>query len=104
MEGDERTCPPADTSLSYLHCLPISTLKIDRSFVQEMHGSGSCKIIATIINLAGSLGMSVIAEGVETEQQARQLESLGCDFGQGFLFSRAVDAESATVLLQRPAY
>jgi len=92
------------SSLSYLHCLPISTLKIDRSFVQGMHGSGSSEIIATIINLAGSLGMSVIAEGVETEQQARQLESLGCVFGQGFLFSRAVDAESASALLRRPAY
>jgi diguanylate cyclase (GGDEF)-like protein len=92
------------SSLSYLHKLPISTLKIDQSFVREiglapMHGQEDAPIIRTIIALAHNLGMSVVAEGVETEQQRRVLIALGCEGLQGYLMQRPLAAEAATGLL-----
>ena len=57
-------------------------------------------IVRTIVNLAHNLGMDVIAEGIETEEQLESLKALGCEFGQGFLFSKAVPAEEATALLK----
>lgn len=77
------------SSLSYLHTLPLESLKIDRSFVQEMT-SDNMQIVSTIILLAQSLGLDVVAEGVETQEQLRQLRGLGCELGQGFLFGEAV--------------
>ncbi|MBV8856892.1 MAG: EAL domain-containing protein [Acidobacteria bacterium] len=88
------------SSLSYLHRFPIDTLKIDRSFVTQMtDNSENAEIVRTIVTLARSLDMAVVAEGVETADQLRQLGDLGCDFGQGYLFSRPVGAGAAAELL-----
>jgi len=79
------------SSLSYLSRLPVDTLKIDRSFVVDMtKGPGGLSLVSTIINLAHSLKLNVVAEGVETEEQSRLLRLLNCDEMQGFLFSRPV--------------
>ncbi len=77
------------SSLSYLHQFPLQALKIDRSFVAELtasSSSGSNAVVRAILALAGSLGMQVIAEGIETEMQREQLLRLGCEIGQGFFF------------------
>jgi EAL domain-containing protein (putative c-di-GMP-specific phosphodiesterase class I) len=75
-------------------------LKIDRSFVTQMtDNSENAEIVRTIVTLARSLDMAVVAEGVETADQLRQLGDLGCDFGQGYLFSRPVGAGPAAELL-----
>ncbi len=82
------------SSLSYLSRLPVDTLKIDRSFVTDMTaGPEGLSLVSTIINLAHSLKLNVVAEGVETEEQSRLLRLLGCDEMQGFLISKAVPAE-----------
>src|SRR5258706_12278280 len=76
-------------SLSYLYNLPVSTLKIDRSFVIDMTvGPEGLALVSTIINLAHSLKLKVVAEGVETEEQSRLLRLLKCDEMQGYLFSK----------------
>jgi diguanylate cyclase (GGDEF)-like protein/PAS domain S-box-containing protein len=81
------------SSLSYLARLPVDTLKIDRSFITDMTASPEgLSLVATIINLAHSLKLNVVAEGVETDEQARLLRLLGCDEMQGFLFSKPVPA------------
>ncbi|NET28869.1 bifunctional diguanylate cyclase/phosphodiesterase [Okeania sp. SIO1I7] len=88
------------SSLSYLHRFPINTLKVDKSFVTNMGVNGeNCEIVRAIITLAHSLGLDVVAEGIETEQQLTQLKNLGCEYGQGYLFSKPVDATRATTLL-----
>jgi diguanylate cyclase (GGDEF)-like protein/PAS domain S-box-containing protein len=88
------------SSLSYLHRFPIDTLKIDRSFVTQMtDNSENAEIVRTIVTLARSLDMAVVAEGVETADQLRRLGDLGCDYGQGYLFSRPVGAGQAAELL-----
>jgi diguanylate cyclase (GGDEF)-like protein len=82
------------SSLSYLARLPVDTLKIDRSFVIEMTADPEgLALVSTIINLAHSLKLKVVAEGVETEEQSRLLRLLSCDEMQGFLFSKPVPAE-----------
>jgi len=81
------------SSLSYLAKLPVDALKIDRSFVIEMDSPEGLALVTTIITLAHSMKLKVVAEGVETEEQSRQLLSLGCDEMQGFLFSKPVPAE-----------
>jgi Amt family ammonium transporter len=89
-------------SLSYLNVLRFDVLKIDRSFVARMESDvGSCAIIRTILSLARELHMGVVAEGIETEAQARMLRELGCEMGQGFLFSKPVEAHDAEALLLR---
>ena len=76
------------SSLSYLQRFPIDTLKIDRSFVtQMMENEENLAIVRTIVALAQNLGMDVVAEGVETEDQLRLLRKLECENGQGYLFS-----------------
>ncbi len=83
------------SSLSYLARLPVDTLKIDRSFVVGMtQGPQGLALVSTIINLAHSLKLMVVAEGVETEEQSRLLTLLGCDEMQGFLHSRPVPTET----------
>jgi diguanylate cyclase (GGDEF)-like protein len=90
------------SSLSYLHRFPVDTLKIDRSFVAKMtDNSENGEIVRTIVTLASNLGMCVIAEGVETDEQHARLEALGCEYGQGFLYSAPVEAESALALIRR---
>ena len=81
------------SSLSYLSKLPVDTLKIDRSFVLDMmEGPAGLSLVSTIIGLAHSLKLKVVAEGVETEDQSRLLRLLNCDEMQGFLFSKPVPA------------
>jgi diguanylate cyclase (GGDEF)-like protein/PAS domain S-box-containing protein len=81
------------SSLSYLSKLPVDTVKIDRSFIVDMvTGPEGLSVVSIIINLAHSLRLKVVAEGVETEEQARLLQLLNCDEMQGFLFSRALPA------------
>ena len=78
------------SSLSYLHRFPIHALKIDRSFVAALHSGetkGSAAVVRAILALAKSLGMEVIAEGIETTEQRDALFELGCTYGQGFLYS-----------------
>jgi diguanylate cyclase (GGDEF)-like protein len=90
------------SSLGYLASLPIDTLKIDKSFVSTIDTETSkAEIVTTIISLAHNLGMDVIAEGVETEQQRQRLITLGCDSAQGFLFSPPLEADLATRWLTR---
>ncbi len=81
------------SSLSYMAKLPVDTLKIDRAFVIEMDTSEGLALVSTIIILAHALKLKVVAEGVETEKQSRQLLSLNCDEMQGFLFSKPVPAD-----------
>jgi len=84
------------SSLSRLQRLPFDNLKIDRSFIRELSsGNSSLDILKAIMQLAHSLRLEVVAEGVETEEQLSSLRQLGCDYMQGFLFSKPVDAEAA---------
>jgi EAL domain-containing protein (putative c-di-GMP-specific phosphodiesterase class I) len=88
------------SSLSYLAKLPVDTLKIDRSFVTDMTaGPQGLALVSTIINLAHSLNLKVVAEGVEAEEQSRLLRLLNCDEMQGYLFSRPVPAAAMAALL-----
>jgi diguanylate cyclase (GGDEF)-like protein len=94
------------SSLNYLHAFPVDILKIDRSFVQRLHAaSNHLGLIPAIINIASTLNMVVIAEGVETAEQLTQLRKLKCDFGQGYFFSQPVPAQIATEqLLANPQW
>ena len=84
------------SSLSYLSTLPATTLKIDRSFVRTMlTESTSFRIIRTIVRLAEELDIAVVAEGIESEEQAETLRRLGCEFGQGYLFGKPVSLQEA---------
>lgn len=84
------------SSLSYLQQLPLGTLKIDRSFIRGLNtDNGSIDIVRAIMQLAHSLRLEVIAEGVENGEQLTRLRELGCNLIQGFFFSRPVGAEEA---------
>ncbi|MBA2735048.1 MAG: EAL domain-containing protein [Acidobacteria bacterium] len=88
------------SSLSYLHRFPISTLKVDRSFVSRMSDNNeNAEIVRTILMLARSLKMDVVAEGVETQDQLMQLAMLECEYGQGYYFSKPLDIAGASKLL-----
>jgi diguanylate cyclase (GGDEF)-like protein len=89
------------SSLSYLHRFPISTLKIDRSFVNQMdQDPKTLMVVEAIVDLSRRMGMSVVAEGVETQTQLSRLQSLNCAMAQGFLFAKPLDVSSATTLLE----
>ncbi len=93
------------SSLSYLRRFPVDTLKIDKSFVSQMEEDGeSREIVRTIVNLARTLSLEVIAEGTETKDEVRRLEELECRFGQGYLFGRPqpLDSEGLRALLRPP--
>lgn len=88
------------SSLSRLHQFPIDTVKIDRSFVSRIGTrQGEAEIVETIVTLAHAFGMDVVAEGIETQEQLERLKFLGCEWGQGYLFSKPVDSQTATALL-----
>lgn len=90
------------SSLSYLHQFPFDCLKIDRSFVNKMElDEKSEAIVRTILLLAQNLNIEVVAEGIENEIQLESLCKLGCQNGQGYLFSKPVPAESASILLEQ---
>jgi len=89
------------SSLSYLRQLPFDTLKIDRSFVRELGtAEDTSEIVTTILQLARSLNMDVIAEGVETRDQLTRLTNLGCEAVQGYYFSKPVEADRARLLIE----
>lgn len=88
------------SSMAYLKRFPIDQLKIDRSFVHDIHSGGEA-IIDAILAMAHSLGMSVVAEGVETETQLAYLEKMNCDIAQGFYFARPMPAVELNVLLDK---
>lgn len=76
------------SNLGYLHHLPLDALKIDRSFVAHLEAQGNRRhLVSTIVSLARNLGADIVAEGIETEEQAAELRRLGCGYGQGYLFS-----------------
>ncbi len=87
------------SSLAYLKHLPLDTIKIDRTFVAALDEVADRSIVDAVIALAHGLGIGVVAEGIETAAQAGLLRDLGCDLGQGFLFSRPVPAADAARLL-----
>ncbi len=94
------------SSLSLLHRAPIDKLKIDRAFVQQLNGGDTDEstIVRAIVLLARELRMDVIAEGIETARQADYLKALDCKYGQGYWFSRPLDAEGVTAIIaRRPA-
>ena len=92
------------SSLSHLHRLQVDTVKVDRSFVSRVgHEAGGLEMVQAIVMLAHNLGMDVVAEGVETAEQSAQLMALGCEYAQGFYFSKAVDTlEVSRLILAQP--
>lgn len=89
------------SSLSYLQELPADTLKIDRSFISKMDSKAGVGLVSTILSMARTLGMHVVAEGVETTAQLEQLKTLKCDFVQGYLFSKPLDKDEAEAFLAK---
>jgi diguanylate cyclase (GGDEF)-like protein/PAS domain S-box-containing protein len=90
------------SSLSYLHRFPADTLKIDRAFISRMDGLPENEAVTgAIIALGLNLGMSLVAEGIETPTQAKRLRALGCQGGQGYWFGKAMPKEEAAALLGR---
>ena len=89
-------------SLRHLKQFPVDKIKIDKGFVRDMAvDPGDEAIISAVVKLGFSLGIKVVAEGIETEEQETRLLELGCEFGQGFLFSRAVPASRVPGLVQK---
>jgi len=92
------------SSLSYLRTYPFDVLKIDRSFINEMTTSMKDKsLINAVISMSHALGLKVVAEGIETQQQHELLQILGCDYGQGYLFSKPLCVEDMEALLCKNA-
>ena len=89
------------SSLSRLAVLPVNTLKVDRSFVRDIPAVGDAPLVRAMIAMAHSLGLTVVAEGIENERQRDYLTDLGCEHGQGYLFSRPVPAAEMATLLVR---
>ncbi|RCJ20984.1 diguanylate phosphodiesterase [Nostoc sp. ATCC 43529] len=88
------------SSLSYLHSFPLNALKIDKSFVKRMQeNEENMGLVPAMIGIANSMGMTAIAEGVETQEQLAQLRNLNCDFAQGYLFSKPIEEELVMKLL-----
>src|SRR5690606_32357050 len=89
------------SSLGYLKRFPLDYLKIDQSFVRGVpDGQDDCAITLAIINLAKSLGLQLVAEGVETDAQRVFLRAAGCEYGQGYLFSRPVHAAQIEAMMR----
>ncbi|MET1088194.1 MAG: EAL domain-containing protein, partial [Arthrobacter sp.] len=88
------------SSLAQLHRLPVTEVKIDRSFTTRLGEDGSAAFIAGIVGLGHGLGLRVVAEGVETSDQRDALLAMGCDRAQGFLFGKPVDAPELAELLR----
>jgi len=88
-------------SMAYLARFPVDTLKIDRSFISGIAAAEGpvTTLVHTLIQLGKALGLETLVDGIETEDQSRQLQREQCDSGQGFLFARPLDAEAAGRLL-----
>jgi EAL domain-containing protein (putative c-di-GMP-specific phosphodiesterase class I) len=90
------------SSLSYLHLLPISTIKIDRSFVVDLtENDGAETVVRTIISLAENLSMNIVAEGVETKEQAQKLCEMGVDMLQGYYFAKPIEANQVAYYVNK---
>ena len=89
------------SSLSYLRYLPVDTVKIDRSFIGTNINNKDYDIIKAIIDLAHGLGLDVVAEGIETQEQLKVLRSLGCEYGQGYLFAYPLPSEDVLKVVKR---
>ena len=87
------------SSLSYLHRLHVDTVKVDRSFVSRIGLDDGSEMVRAITAIAHNMGMDVVAEGVETIEQLDLLRAIGCEYAQGFYFSRPVDTTAATALI-----
>src|SRR5690606_6689771 len=81
------------SSLAYLKQLDVHTLKVDRSFIRDLHEPSAQRIVQAVLGIARGLNLHTIAEGVETPEQLAMLEEMGCDLAQGFLFSPALPVE-----------
>lgn len=92
------------SSLSRLEALPVDYLKLDRSFVEKLHASSEHGFVSDIISLAHHIDKLVIAEGVETEAQEAELQKLGCDYLQGYFYSKPLAAEQALLLMASVQY
>jgi EAL domain-containing protein (putative c-di-GMP-specific phosphodiesterase class I) len=92
------------SSLAYLKRFPVKKIKIDRAFIMDLENSAEDRaIVSSIIALSNSLHLSVVAEGVETESQYDLLLASGCQYAQGYLFSKPIERGAAEALLRRPA-
>ena len=88
------------SSLSYLHQYPVTTLKIDKSFIGNMTSDdGALGLVRSILSLSDNMGLAIIAEGVETEQQVSMLRSLRCQVAQGYYFARPLNEQDAIAAL-----
>lgn len=87
------------SSLSYLHRFPLDNLKIDRSFVSQINNKENLEIVRTIIALARSLELEVVAEGIETVAQMTELRKLTCEYGQGYYFAKPLDKDAAGIFI-----
>jgi len=91
------------SSLSYLHRFPVDSLKVDRSFVNNMtERPENLAIVQTVVDLARSLNLSVIVEGIETEEQLALCQEMGCQYGQGWLFGKALEPKVVEEVLSDP--
>ncbi len=89
------------SSLTYLHRFPLQAIKVDRSFVHRMGARRTdLEIVRSIVDLATTLGLRVIAEGVETPAQRERLIAFGCELGQGFLFAEPLEPADVGALLE----
>ena len=88
------------SSLRYLQTLPVDTVKIDRSFIARINeGPEQSALARGIVKIGHELHLSVVAEGVETREQAELLHAIGCEYGQGYYFARPQDPESVQAIL-----
>jgi EAL domain-containing protein (putative c-di-GMP-specific phosphodiesterase class I) len=87
------------SSLAYLSRLPIDVLKIDRSFIVSLDTPENSRIVSALISLSHALGLTVVAEGVESQAHVTALTELGCDIAQGYLFGKALPATDITGFL-----
>jgi EAL domain-containing protein (putative c-di-GMP-specific phosphodiesterase class I) len=92
------------SSLSYLHRFPIDVLKIDQSFVSNIpSGAEEMALVRTIVKLGETFGLATVAEGIERLEQLEELKAMGCQYGQGYYFSRGVEAAALDAMLGEPA-
>ncbi|HWH28400.1 MAG TPA: EAL domain-containing protein [Mycobacteriales bacterium] len=90
------------SSLAQLAVLPVDTLKFDRQFIRGIHTPNGRRIVDTIITLAGELGLTTIAEGIETAAEADVVRRAGCSLAQGYHFARPMAADDVRLLLATP--
>ena len=88
-------------SISYLRRFAVDVLKIDREFTDGVETTDGAALLGGIVQLGRSLGLTIVAEGIERPEQLARIRASGCDLGQGYYFARPADADAATALLTR---